>query len=247
MHHCPNIFLSLWLIIQETRYTECYLLKRTAQINKNRRTFCEKKFKTLHAMAKFWNERYAVEEYVYGKDPNVFFRDCLATVSPGRILLPGEGEGRNAVYAAASGWDVDAFDSSFEASQKARELARERGVEIRYEVKSFDSFEFSAQTYDAAGLIYFHLPPDQRTFLHRKVVQSVKSRGVVWIEAFHKNQIHYGTGGPKNPQMLFDPDDLKSDFKDCTFDLLEAKEVELQEGPHHRGKAFVIRAIARKE
>jgi hypothetical protein len=53
-----------------------------------------------------WNVRYNTHEYVYGTNPNDFFRKELDKIKPGRLLLPAEGEGRNGVYAAALGWDV---------------------------------------------------------------------------------------------------------------------------------------------
>ena len=46
-------------------------------------------------------------------------RDILRQEKPGRILLAGEGEGRNAVYAASLGWEVYAFDFSMVAKKKA--------------------------------------------------------------------------------------------------------------------------------
>ena len=60
--------------------------------------------------SKFWDERFAAEEYIYGTEPNKFFREQLDKLPPGKILLLGEGEGRNAVYAAKSGWLVHAVD-----------------------------------------------------------------------------------------------------------------------------------------
>jgi hypothetical protein len=55
-------------------------------------------------MNEFWNQRYAENETVYGKKPNAYFKlkfDALNHV--GTILLPAEGEGRNAIYAASKG------------------------------------------------------------------------------------------------------------------------------------------------
>ncbi|MBX0331880.1 hypothetical protein K3G39_01370 [Pontibacter sp. HSC-14F20] len=63
-------------------------------------------------MQQFWKERYRQQEMVYGSEPNVFFKEQLQGLAPGKILLPAAGEGRNAVYAASQGWDVLAFDYS---------------------------------------------------------------------------------------------------------------------------------------
>jgi len=63
----------------------------------------------------FWNERYIAEEYVYGKEPNFFFfRNFInqKLQTPGKLLLPAEGEGRNAIFAAGHGYQVTAFDFS---------------------------------------------------------------------------------------------------------------------------------------
>ena len=39
-----------------------------------------------------WDEVYAVEEYVYGEEPNNFLRQMAARLKPGRVLCLGEGE-----------------------------------------------------------------------------------------------------------------------------------------------------------
>jgi hypothetical protein len=38
---------------------------------------------------------------MYGTTPNEFFKQQLDLLEPGNILLPADGEGRNAVYAAS--------------------------------------------------------------------------------------------------------------------------------------------------
>ncbi|WP_449397615.1 thiopurine S-methyltransferase [Chryseobacterium wanjuense] len=70
------------------------------------------------AQKDFWNERYCNEEYIYGTLPNEYLKEKLKDLKPGRILFPAEGEGRNAVYAAAKGWESVAFDQSEEGKKK---------------------------------------------------------------------------------------------------------------------------------
>ena len=65
-------------------------------------------------MKEFWNQRYSDSEYAYGKKPNRFFKREIDRLNPGSLFLPGEGEGRNAVYAATKGWNGHALDSSSE-------------------------------------------------------------------------------------------------------------------------------------
>ena len=75
----------------------------------------------------FWNARFGAEPTVYGEGPNVFFAQQLEAMTPGRILLPGDGEGRNAVHAAEQGWSVRSFDASSVGVEKALALAAKRG------------------------------------------------------------------------------------------------------------------------
>jgi len=93
-------------------------------------------------MSQFWDERYGTENYVYGKEPNAFFSAQMERTEPGNMLLPGEGEGRNAVYAALKGWKVEAFDQSRVGQSKALNLASEMGVEINYKVCRLEDLLF---------------------------------------------------------------------------------------------------------
>lgn len=77
-------------------------------------------------MKDFWNERYKESDYIYGTLPNEFFAASLASLNPGKIILPCEGEGRNAVYAASLGWTVLAFDFSESAKEKALKLLKRK-------------------------------------------------------------------------------------------------------------------------
>src|SRR5690606_2851304 len=79
-----------------------------------------------------WDERFAGDEYVYGKEPNDFLRAFAPRLPPppARILSLGEGEGRNAVHLARLGYQVTAVDASSVGLAKARRLAAERHVSI---------------------------------------------------------------------------------------------------------------------
>ena len=78
----------------------------------------------------FWNSRYSEQEFAYGTQPNAFLRERLEKIKSGTALFLGEGEGRNAVYAATLGWQVDAVDFSSSAKVKALKLAEKNNVKI---------------------------------------------------------------------------------------------------------------------
>jgi SAM-dependent methyltransferase len=197
-------------------------------------------------MKSFWDVRYDTDQFVYGRDPNHFFAGTLKKLAPGRLLLPGEGEGRNAVFAAKLGWEVDAFDQSNTGAQKARVLMKAEGVQVNYQVHDLFDFGFIPDHYDAIGLVFFHAIPSIRKFLHDRVVESLSPGGSLILEAFHTSQLGNTSGGPPDLSMLFDRNILLEDFTALEPLLLEESAITLDEGSLHRGPANVIRYIGMK-
>lgn len=197
-------------------------------------------------MKKSWNDRYSQEEYVYGKQPNRFFTECLTAMKPGKILFLGEGEGRNAVHAAKSGWKVDAMDGSESAREKANRLATDEKVEIKYFVEDLADFAPKENYYDVVVLIFLHLPENLRTRTHSTAQKALKPGGYIILEAFEKNQIDNTSGGPKNIDLLYNFEDIFSDFRDLDLKKFEKANPFLDEGPLHQGKAATIRFLGEK-
>ena len=109
-------------------------------------------------MKEFWDKRYADQEMAYGKEPNVFFASEVLKLNAGKILLPAEGEGRNAVHSAKLGWQVSAFDISKKGKQKAEKLALNNKVTIEYFVGGFDEINYKKESFDCIVLIFAHFP-----------------------------------------------------------------------------------------
>lgn len=196
-------------------------------------------------MREFWDQRYSEHDTVYGVAPNLFFKKFIDSHTPGSILLPADGEGRNGLYAAAKGWNVTAFDFSRVARDKALANAKAANLTLQYDMLSIEDF-VPADLYDAVGLIYVHLPPDLRSLFHRRIAASLKPGGLLVVEAYNKNQLKYSSGGPKDPAQLFSLEILQKDFAELACIHCEETEEELQEGPFHVGKAALVRYIARK-
>lgn len=197
----------------------------------------------------FWDERFVSEEYVYGKEPNFFFRHFINQKfqAPGKLLLPAEGEGRNAVFAASHGYQVTAFDFSPGGRNKALLLAEEKKVTIDYQIANLQSFNYIPDTYDLAGLFYIHQIPEVRSIFHKAVIQTLVPGGMICLEAFHTDQIHLHSGGPKSIDMLMYLDQLSEDFKSMDIIHLAKTQRDLNEGPFHQGKASLVQLIAIKK
>ncbi len=195
-------------------------------------------------MKEFWNERYSAPEFAYGEAPNEFFRIQLDQLPVGKILLPAEGEGRNAVYAARQGWAVWAYDFAEAGRRKALELAERHGVQIHYDLTTHEAADYPEDHFDAVALIYAHTPA--RRLLHEKAVRWLRPGGTLLLEGFSKDQLRYRSGGPRSEELLFDQPLLEADFRDLSDLRIEETVVELQEGRYHRGQGAVIRVVGRK-
>ncbi len=202
-------------------------------------------------MKEFWNQRYSVEAYAYGTEPNEFYREIINKLKPGKALFPAEGEGRNAVFAASSGWEVAAFDQSEEGKVKAEKLAKSRGVSIDYRVGTLPELSYEYESFDLVVLIFAHFPPSIRSFMHSQLLALLKPGGLVVMEAFSKDHLQYNSinpkaGGPKDLVMLYSDDELMQDFGNLETIVKEEKIVSLEEGEFHVGESAVIRFVGEK-
>lgn len=199
-----------------------------------------------------WNERYAEAGYAYGSAPNEFFKSQLELLPTGKILLPADGEGRNGIYAAQLGWEVTSFDISIEGRKKAMQIANDQGVEIDYLVGDFRTFDLKPKYYDVLALVYAHFPAQDKSAFHRELTSYLKPGGTVIFEAFSKSHLalvqeNPSVGGPRNIDMLFSLDEIKTDFVDFNFDYLKEETIDLHEGKYHNGQGAVIRMVAKKK
>jgi SAM-dependent methyltransferase len=195
----------------------------------------------------FWNERYASKEYVYGENPNHFLKEQLEKITvPGKLLLPGEGEGRNAVYAAKLGWQVDAYDQSTAGQLKAIRLADKNDVIINYYTTDLHEFTPAKNNYDAIAIIYVHLSIDYREVFNKKIIEALKPGGKIILELFSKEQLGKTSGGPQDLAMLYSLDEIKKDFGSLKAIILKAETINIDEGEKHSGEASVIRFVGEK-
>ena len=206
-------------------------------------------------MSDFWNERFAAPGVKYGTEPNAFLKAQAPRWLNGpaqRVLVPGDGEGRNGVWLAGLGHQVLAVDSAGVGLAKAADLAAQRGCAPRYATLQADLADWTpeAGTWDAVVLVYTHLPAAQRTAVHRRLAEGLKPGGLLLLESFHPAQwttLRGASGGPRDVSMLCTVAQLDADFAGLLTPVL-AEEVEtaLDEGPGHQGRAFVSRWIGQR-
>jgi len=193
-----------------------------------------------------WDERFSEKEYVYGSEPNAFFKEQLDKLNPGRLLMLAEGEGRNAVYAAKLKWQVDAVDFSEQARLKALKLAEREQVNINYTISDLTEYKIKNNYYDAIGIVFCHLEENDVVKIFAEAQKGLKPNGLIICEVFSVNQLGRNSGGPKNPDLLYTIDKMKILFNELKIIYLDECTVNLNEGILHQGEASVIRYVGKK-
>ncbi len=195
----------------------------------------------------FWNVRYAQEDYLYGTRPNAFLveqSDRLGAAA--RVLVIGDGEGRNGVWLAEQGHAVTTLDYAQAAVDKAARLAAQRGVEMRAIHADFLQWDWPEGEFDAAVAIFVHLQASERRRIHAALLAALRPGGMLILEAFTPEQLRYASGGPRDAALLYTAAQLRGDLAGAELLLLEERLTVLDEGPGHRGEGAVVRLVARR-
>lgn len=194
----------------------------------------------------FWDERFARPGYAYGEAPNDFLVEALPRLTRGRALSLGEGEGRNAMFLARNGFEVTAVDASSVGLAKARARAEAEGLAITTVHADLATWRPAAEHFDVVVAIFCHLPPALRREVHRAALAALRPGGAVVIEAYTPAQIAHGTGGPKDPSLLYTLDALREDLAGADLEVAVERERVIHEGALHDGVSAVVQVLARR-
>ena len=194
-----------------------------------------------------WEQRYSVDDYVYGTEPNSFLRGHVAVLPMGDVLCLAEGEGRNAVFLATTGRRVSSVDLTGAGVAKTLRLAVAAGVSVEAVAGDLAHYDLGVDRWDAVVSIFAHMPSPVRVDLHRRVVASLRPGGVFLLEAYTPDQVGRGTGGPASADLMMTLGGLRSELGPLEFAHAEELEREIVEGTHHTGVGSVVQVIARKD
>jgi len=192
--------------------------------------------------AQTWNARFAKDSYVFGTEPNEWLRRQAAIWKPGSsILSVADGEGRNSVWLAKQGHQVDAFDISEVGVAKAKRLADNHHASVNFTVAGCDGFAWPQDHYDGVATIFVQFAdPELRARLFGNMVSSLKPGGSLILLGYTPKQLQYRTGGPSVLSHLYTPDLLRESFSDLDIQIMDEYETELTEGDGHKGRSAVI-------
>lgn len=192
-----------------------------------------------------WNERFKNEKYVYGTAPNVFLQEMQPALS-GDILTIAEGEGRNAVFLAGQGLHVTAWDYAESGLAKVDKLAAKQGVQVQTELVDLAEAEWRQNQWDGIVNVFGHFSGEIRQKTMQGVRNAVKPGGYFIAEVYSQYQIPYKSGGPKDSDFLYRPEDFLEPFSDWRIVHFFMGEVTRTEGELHNGLSHVIQFVGQK-
>ena len=194
-----------------------------------------------------WEQRFDIDSYIFGEEPNEYLRSQLKLLKPGNVLSIADGEGRNSVWLAKKDFEVDAFDFSSNAIRKAQRLADANNVIVNFHNIDWQSFNWKKNHYDnIVGIFFQFAGPEDRMKIFNHIDASLKPGGVVVLQGYSTAQMKFNTGGPGKLEHLYDEKILVTAFKQ--YELLDIRtyESEIHEGTSHKGMSGLIGFVAKK-
>ncbi len=179
-----------------------------------------------------WNRKHGEAGLLFGAKPNRFLVAEVDGLEPGRALDLACGAGRNAVWLAEQGWTVTGADFSDVALENARGLAAERGVEVDWVQADVREWEPPAGAFDLVAVLYLQIPAEERRPVLARAAGAVAPGGTLLVVGHDLQNLNGGYGGPKDPRVLFTPDEVAADLPGREIEKAERvlRPVETEDG-----------------
>lgn len=183
-----------------------------------------------------WDERYKRGDAPRGEDPSDLLLKWISNLPRGKALDVACGAGRNSLFLAENGYDVDAIDYSEEALKIAKERAEDRGLEVNWILADFSKLDLPEDEYNVINVSFYQVEDRWQD------LKDALDFGGYIVYEHHINSAQDVEHGPKSPRFRFDPNELLNNFID--FHVLYYQEgIEKKKG---RPKMAKVRLVARK-
>ena len=181
-----------------------------------------------------WDARYRERTGESVGDPTPALRRWRDALPSGRALDVATGRGRNALFLAERGYEVDAVDVSGEALSQARARAEERDLDVNWVQADLTEYPFPSATYDVV-VVSFYATLDRLPDLKEALAP-----GGVLVYEHHLRSATPVDRGPRTDRYRFRSNDLLRACLDLTV-LSYAERVRRTDGR----AAAVVTLVAR--
>jgi SAM-dependent methyltransferase len=160
----------------------------------------------------YWDTRYGSAESIWSGNPNPRLVELVADLAPGTALDVGSGEGADAIWLAARGWQVTGIDVSTVALTRAAQRASAAGQDIAdritWEQADVLSWDPAPRQFDLVSAQFMHLPRLPREALHVRLAAAVRPGGTLLIVGHHPSDMETAMGRPNVPDFFFTADEI---------------------------------------
>lgn len=140
-----------------------------------------------------WEDAYRSVESLWGLKPDRPLIEYAKVVPKGVILDLGIGEGRNALFFAKMGYEVEGVDISQTAIERSLQRAETENLRIKAKVKDLKEIEIAQGKYSliiAAWVLNF-LRKTEADKIVNKIKNGLKKDGLVYVGAFSPSDPGY--------------------------------------------------------
>jgi len=146
-----------------------------------------------------WDRRYSEREQLWSGQPNGALVAEIAGVAPGRVLDVGCGEGADAIWLAAHGWDVTALEVSGVALDRAARHAQDAAADIRWVHAGLVEAALPPASFDLVSAMYPALLRTPDAAAERALLAAVAPGGTLLLVHHADMDTHQPHDGSCNP------------------------------------------------
>ncbi len=193
-----------------------------------------------------WDERYGADPgRLWSGRPNGALVAEVSEMTPGRVLDVGCGEGADAVWLAARGWEVTALEVSGVALERAAAHAREAGVTVRWVHAGLAEAGLPPASFDLVSAMYPALRRTPDAAAERALLAAVAPGGVLLVVHHAGMETHVPEEGRPDPADYVWPSMIAAALdQDWQVEVDEERPRVVPEGGAgaHRADDVVLRA-----
>jgi SAM-dependent methyltransferase len=201
-----------------------------------------------------FEEMYRSADALWSGKPNAQLVAEAGDLSPGTALDVGCGEGADAVWLAARGWQVTGVDFAATALERAAAGAAAAGQEVaaRIEWVRADVTRWTPEpaSFDLVAAQFMHLVTEERRALFARLADAVRPGGQLLLVGHDFSDIAAGAHRPEEPERFFTAAEAAAALDPADWEVLVAearpRPAHQHEGEHIEVHDAVMRARRRK-